>query len=194
MSQRGKFSQVEILLLALGSNVAGPWGEPKATLQRTLRELEREGIEIIRTSNLYVTQPLGDTPQPRYLNAVLHAKAAVAPGQLLRLLKRIERRAGRTATRAMAPRPLDIDILDYGGRRLGWPPRPRQRGSLVLPHPEMHVRAFVLAPLQEVAPAWRHPVLGRSVKELLTRLPAAERAGVGQTLDFWGRTCDKQAS
>lgn len=195
MSERGKFSQAEILLLALGSNSTGAWGGPEATLRRTLRELEREGIAIVRASNLYVTRSLGDTPQPRYLNAVLHARAAMAPGQLLRLLKRIERRAGRTATRAMAPRALDIDILDYGGRRLGWlPRRPRQRGRLVLPHPEMHVRAFVLVPLQEVSPAWRHPVLGRTAKELLARLPRAEQAGVGQALDFQGRTCDKQPS
>ena len=101
-------------------------------------------------------------PQPRYLNAVVLVEAYIAPGALLRLLKRIERRAGgRLGARNGGPRPLDIDILDYGGRRIGRPPRRRQRGRLILPHPEMHRRAFVLVPLLEVAPAWRHPRSGR---------------------------------
>jgi 2-amino-4-hydroxy-6-hydroxymethyldihydropteridine diphosphokinase len=113
---------------------------------------------------------------------------------LLRLLKRIERRAGRTRTRAMAPRALDIDILDHGGRRMGWPPRRRERGRLIIPHPELHARAFVLVPLLDVAPAWRHPVLGLTAKALLSRLPRAARAGVGQALDFSATTCNMHLS
>jgi 2-amino-4-hydroxy-6-hydroxymethyldihydropteridine diphosphokinase len=97
---------------------------------------------------------------------------------LLRLLKQLERRAGRLTTRTWSQRPLDIDILDYGGRRMGWPVRRRERSRLILPHPELHARAFVLMPLRDVAPHWRHPVLGLQVNRLLAQLAPAARAGV----------------
>jgi 2-amino-4-hydroxy-6-hydroxymethyldihydropteridine diphosphokinase len=162
-------------------------------LARARCELEQAGVRIVCVSNLYSTKPLGDAPQPRYLNAVLLADARLAPAALLRLLKQIERRAGRKTTR-VGPRSLDIDILHFGGRQLGWPVRRRERGRLILPHPEMHGRAFVLVPLLEVAAGWRHPILDRSAKALLARLTPAARAGVGQALDFAADTCEKHES
>jgi 2-amino-4-hydroxy-6-hydroxymethyldihydropteridine diphosphokinase len=194
MSRPSRSRQVETLLLALGANATGLWGPPGATLHRVLEELKYAGVTTVRASNLYSTRPLGYGLQARYLNAVLLAKASMSPGQLLRLVKQIERRAGRTHTRAMAPRALDIDILDFGGRRMGWPPCRRERGRLTLPHPELHRRAFVLVPLLDVAPAWRHPVLGAKAKALLSRLPATARAGVVQALDFSAPACNKQQS
>ena len=190
----GKFRQTATLLLGVGANVAGPWGSPRETLTRALREIERAGVRIVRASNYYSTKPVGDTSQPRYLNAVVMAKSSIAPGTLLRLLKQIERRAGRRTARAMASRPLDLDILDYGGRRIGHPARRRERGRLILPHPEMHARAFVLVPLLEVALAWRHPPSGRTVKALLALLSPAARADVRQALDSATNTCDKLLS
>ena len=190
----GKFRQTATLLLGVGGNVAGPWGSPRQTLARAFRELERAGVTIVRASNYYCTKPVGDTPQPRYLNAVVLANAYIAPGALLRLLKHIEHRAGRRTARAMASRPLDLDILDYGGRRIGRPGRRRERGRLILPHPEMHARAFVLVPLLEVAPAWQHPPSGRTVKALLAQLSPAARADVRQALDSATNTCDKLLS
>jgi 2-amino-4-hydroxy-6-hydroxymethyldihydropteridine diphosphokinase len=190
----GKHYEVQTLLLALGANIAGRWGRPEATFVRACQELERAGIKIVRASNLYRTKPSGGAPQPPYLNAVLQAEAHFAPATLLRLLKQLERRAGRVHTQTMAPRALDIDILDYGGRRVGWPPGSREPGRLILPHPQLHARSFVLVPLLDVAPAWRHPVLGVAARTLLSRLPAVNRAGVGQALDFPFRTGDKQPS
>jgi 2-amino-4-hydroxy-6-hydroxymethyldihydropteridine diphosphokinase len=186
--------QVRTLLLALGGNVAGRWGEPRACLARACWELGKAGIKIVRCSNFYMTEPLGKGRQPRYFNAVIMVEPGLAPATLLRLLKCMERRAGRRLGPPMQARPLDIDILDYGGRRLGWPPRRRQRGRVILPHPELHRRAFVLVPLREVAPFWRHPVLGLGAKALLARLPPAARSGVRQTLDFPSRPCDKAPS
>lgn len=194
MRRVGKFPQTTTLLLGLGANVAGPWGSPRETLTRALQEIERSGVRIVAVSNYYSTKPVGDTPQPRYLNAVVLARTSIAPGALLRRLKRIELRAGRRTARAMASRPLDLDILDYGGRRIGGPTRRRERGRLILPHPEMHMRAFVLAPLLEVAPTWRHPALGRSVRALLAQLRPADRASVRQALDSAANTCDKLVS
>jgi 2-amino-4-hydroxy-6-hydroxymethyldihydropteridine diphosphokinase len=132
--------------------------------------LEAAGLRIIRSSDFYKTDAVGGGRQPRYLNAVIMVTGGVAPGSLLRFLKQIERRAGRRSTPAMQARPLDIDVLDYGGRRLNWPVSRRERGRLVLPHPLLHARAFVLVPLLEVAPAWRHPVLGRRAKTLMLKL------------------------
>lgn len=194
MRSVGEFQQTAALILGLGANVAGPWGSPRETLKRALREIELAGVRIITASNYYSTKPVGDTPQPRYLNAVVLARTSIAPGALLRLLKRIERAAGRRTARAMASRPLDLDILDYGGRRIGRPGPRRERGRLILPHPEMHARAFVLAPLLEVVPAWRHPLLGRNVKALLAQLKPADRASVRQALDSATNTCDKLLS
>ena len=194
MRTRGNINQVKYSLLGLGSNAAGTWGGPLATLLRVAAELERCGIRTVRASNLYRTKPMSRSPQPSYLNAVLLVEAHLAPGHLLRVLKNIERRAGRTHTRFMGPRALDIDILDYGGRRIGWPAKGRERGRLILPHPELAKRPFVLVPLLDVAPGWRHSTLGVNARALLARLTPAARATVGQALDFGAATCDKQPS
>jgi 2-amino-4-hydroxy-6-hydroxymethyldihydropteridine diphosphokinase len=185
---------VHRLLLALGANRAGAWGRPEQTFARARAELSRAGVAILAASHLYDTVPLGPGRQSRYLNAVLRSDARVAPAALLRLLKRLERRAGRRLGARWGPRCLDIDVLDFGGRRLGWRKGRRDQfrpGPLVLPHPEMHRRAFVLIPLLEVAPDWRHPTLGVAARALLTRLPPASRRGVRRSLAFAAAACDK---
>jgi 2-amino-4-hydroxy-6-hydroxymethyldihydropteridine diphosphokinase len=162
--------QTGTLLLALGGNTRGCWGEPRETFARAVKELETAGLTIVGASQVYRTAALGGGRQPEYLNAVLVARGGLAPGSLLRLAKQLERRAGRKLTPPMQPRPLDIDIVDYGGRRLNWPSRRRERGRLVLPHPLLHRRGFVLAPLMEIAPRWSHPVLGSQPRVLMARL------------------------
>jgi 2-amino-4-hydroxy-6-hydroxymethyldihydropteridine diphosphokinase len=159
------------LLLALGANRSGVWGPPRDSLARALSELQAAGVVVARISDFYKTPAVGSGRQPSYLNAVAVATCALGPSALLRMLKRLERRAGRRVTPPLQPRPLDIDILDWGGRRLNWPAPGRKRPGLVLPHPLLHERAFVLVPLLEVAPHWVHPVLGVRAKTLLARLP-----------------------
>jgi 2-amino-4-hydroxy-6-hydroxymethyldihydropteridine diphosphokinase len=181
---------VNTLLLALGANLAGTWGSPGETLRRARRELSCAGLRIVGASRIYDTTPLGPGRQAPYLNAVLLLRAHMAPGTLLRLVKRIERRAGRRLGGRWGPRSLDIDILDYGGRRLGWPERRRQRGCLILPHPEMHMRAFVLVPLLEVDPHWRHPVLAVAGRTLLAGVARASRRGIRRSLDLEASACD----
>jgi 2-amino-4-hydroxy-6-hydroxymethyldihydropteridine diphosphokinase len=179
------------LLLALGANLRGRWGFPHETLTRACRELQASGLKIAHSSLLYRTCAVGSGRQPSYLNAVVAATGSIAPGSLLRLAKRIERQAGRKATPPMRPRPLDIDILDFGGRRLNWPCTRRERGRLVLPHPLLHRRAFVLVPLMDVAPRWRHPVLGFRPTTMLVRLGPGAALGVRPVLDFPLSTCEK---
>jgi 2-amino-4-hydroxy-6-hydroxymethyldihydropteridine diphosphokinase len=182
---------MSFLLLALGANISGPWGTNRDTLHRARRELSEAGLRVQASSHIYDTLPLGPGRQAPYLNAVLLLEAHVAPAALLRLVKRIERRAGRRTGARWSPRCLDIDILDYDGRRLGWPERQRQRGRLILPHPELHLRAFVLVPLLEVDPHWRHPALAVAGRTLLARLARGSRRGIRQSLDFAPSACDK---
>lgn len=177
------------LVLALGANISGIWGPPLATLRRTIAQLPTVGIQPLRVSALYETAPLGGGRQPRFLNAVIIARASHSPARLLALLKHMELCAGRRSRQRFGARPLDLDIIDFGGRVIGWPPG-RRRSLLVLPHPEAHRRAFVLVPLLDVLPAWYHPALKISVSRLLRRL--ARRPGdVRRKLDSGWISCDE---
>lgn len=182
------------VLLALGANLPGRWGDPLTALRRVVVELANAGLRLMAASHIYATTPLGPGRQAPYLNAVLMLESHLAPAALLRLLKGLERRAGRRFAPRWGPRCLDIDVLDYSGRRVGRPSRRRERGRLVLPHPELHSRAFVLVPLLEIAPHWRHPVLGVAGRTLLVRIDPRKRAGVLQTLDSAAPACDKKAT
>jgi 2-amino-4-hydroxy-6-hydroxymethyldihydropteridine diphosphokinase len=164
------------VILGLGANRPGRWGGPEATLTRAGLELARLGLAPLCRSRLYVTAPVGVPGQPDFVNAVVVIQARLSPAALLRTLKHLERQAGRRYGRPWGPRPLDIDIIDYAGRRLGWPPARGRRGRLILPHPHAHRRAFVLKPLSDIAPHWRHPVIGASARALLAQLKGPRRA------------------
>ncbi|MEZ5773425.1 MAG: 2-amino-4-hydroxy-6-hydroxymethyldihydropteridine diphosphokinase [Hyphomicrobiaceae bacterium] len=164
-------------IVAVGANVAGRWGEPRRTVRAAEGALEAHGIRVLAHSRLFETEPVGPISQPPFVNGALLVATTLAPGRLLASLKEIEAEAGRVDGLRWGPRALDLDIVDYDGRVVGWerthdPEKPRR---LVLPHPEMHRRAFVLMPLADVAPDWRHPVFGLTAGELIARL----EGGVG---------------
>lgn len=171
------------ILLGYGANVPGGWGTPRETIVRALHELPQRGVDILAASPLYETAPVGPVDQPSFINGAALAGTRLGPEALLAVLKALEREAGREAGLHWGPRALDIDILDYGGRILGWeggaPVEPR--GSMVLPHPELHRRAFVLVPLETIAPDWRHPVLGATPAAMLAALGGSE--GVARLVD-----------
>ena len=175
-TRRGK------VLVGLGANSPGPWGSPAKTLKRALRELERRGITVEAVSNLYETAAMGAARQPPYVNQVALLATSLPAPALLRLLKQIEAQAGRRGGRPWGPRTLDLDILDYKGMTLNWSgsrktmPRARVR-PLVLPHPQLELRPFVLRPLLDIAPDWRHPVLK---PERRGAVAPGEEAGAGQ--------------
>jgi 2-amino-4-hydroxy-6-hydroxymethyldihydropteridine diphosphokinase len=171
------------VLVGLGANCPGPWGSPAQTLHRALHEIERRGVAIEAVSPLYETAALGAARQPPYINQVARLATSLPAPALLRLLKEIERGAGRRGGRPWGMRMLDLDIIDYKGRIVRWSPvqkgLPRERvRPLVLPHPQLGNRPFVLKPLLDVAPNWRHPVLKLSASELWRRVPKHGQGGV----------------
>jgi 2-amino-4-hydroxy-6-hydroxymethyldihydropteridine diphosphokinase len=167
------------IFVSLGANTTGCWGAPYDTLCRSLNELERCGINIVCCSSVYRTNPhaAAGMMHPFY-NTVIGIRSHYAIGSLLRVLKNIERRAGRRLSARWSRRPLDLDIVDFGGRVLNWPSLTRRLGPIVLPHPLMQERGFVLVPLAEIAPKWRHPVLGLSAESLLKANPRLRRGVV----------------
>jgi 2-amino-4-hydroxy-6-hydroxymethyldihydropteridine diphosphokinase len=167
-------------LLALGANVPGRWGEPATSVRRVIAELESQGLDVVAASPLFVTPPLGRVRQPAFVNSVIAVSGSIAPAALLRLAKRLERSAGRRAGGRWGPRPLDVDVLAHGGRTIGrGTSTTRAERRLILPHPELHRRGFVLVPLAAILPRWRHPRIGVTAGDLLARQPGLRR-GIAQ--------------
>ena len=153
-----------MILVALGSNIAGPWGSPRQTIEYALHELDRFPLHLIRASSLLLTKPFGVLNQPDFVNAVALLGTALSPEALLRKLHMIERAAGRKRGRRWGPRSLDLDILVY--HNVQHIQKGLVQKALVLPHPGISQRSFVLKPLQEVAPHWKHPILRKNAFEL----------------------------
>lgn len=151
------------VLLGLGGNE----GEPAAQLAEALCRLEPR-VAVRRISSLYRSAPVGYADQADFLNAVCEARTRLEAPELLAHVKEIEEAMGRVPSFRNAPRPIDIDVLDYAARVIDLP-------GLTVPHPGIASRAFVLYPLCELCPEWRHPVLGSTARELLGRLPVHER-------------------
>jgi 2-amino-4-hydroxy-6-hydroxymethyldihydropteridine diphosphokinase len=165
------------VLVGLGANCLGPWGTSAETIAQALGEIERAGVAVIAVSPLYQTAAVGSASQPPYVNAVAMLDTSLSPDALLRVLKAIERRSGRRGGRPWGPRTLDLDIVDYGGLVRHWVGghsafRAAGARPLILPHPLAHERPFVLKPLLDIAPDWRHPALKQSGRELWHQISA----------------------
>ena len=157
------------IFIGLGANLPGPAGPPRATLEAALGRIEAAGARVRRRSRWYRSRAWPDPSQPEFVNAVAEIETGLPPGALLALLHRIEDGLGRVRSAPNAPRTLDLDLLDYRGAVEGGV---GIAAGPVLPHPRLHQRAFVLLPLAEIAPAWRHPVSRRGIAELIASLPA----------------------
>jgi len=146
--------------LGLGSNL----GDRAANLEHALERLAAWGVEAVRRSSLYATEPVGFAPQHWFLNCVLEAETELMPRQLLRATQQVERDLGRRRLVRNGPRILDVDILLYGGSVV-------RMADLEIPHPRIGERRFVLIPLRELAPSLLHPTLRRTIAELLASTP-----------------------
>lgn len=151
------------VLLGLGANL----GDPPAQLAAAVRALER-AVRVDAVSSLFRTAPVGFSGQPDFFNLVAAGHTGLAPAALLRAIHEIEAELGRVRSFPNAPRPIDVDLLAYGAEVIRTP-------ELSVPHPGIATRGFVLHPLAEVAPEWRHPELGATARELLDRAGPLER-------------------
>jgi 2-amino-4-hydroxy-6-hydroxymethyldihydropteridine diphosphokinase len=158
------------IFIGLGANLPSPnHGAPRDTVLASMRALEVGGLQIRARSPLYESEPVPASDQPWYVNAVIEAAGDLTSVEVLALLHSVENAFGRVRSVPNAARMLDLDLLDCRGEVRTGPEAP------ILPHPRLQGRAFVLRPLMDIAPGWRHPVSGKSAAELLAALPAGQR-------------------
>ena len=160
-----------MILICIGSNM--PYQDhqsPLAVCKAAMVVLAASGITVVQQSPWYRTAPVPANTQPWFINGVAELTTDLPPGELLAHLHTIEDRFGRQRQEdnPNASRTLDLDLLDYNGQVIS------EEDGLQLPHPRLHKRAFVLKPLVDIAPKWRHPVSGLTVEELLNTLPEGQ--------------------
>lgn len=146
-----------IAYISIGSNL----GDREENCLKAVRLLSEKGVTVRKRSSLYETEPWGVEDQPRFINMAIEVETEMKPLNLLEMLKIIESEVGRKETYRWGPRIIDLDILLYNELVMAGP-------DLRIPHPHMHERDFVLRPLAEIAPDTLHPVLKKTVRELLS--------------------------
>jgi 2-amino-4-hydroxy-6-hydroxymethyldihydropteridine diphosphokinase len=158
-----------VILIGIGGNLeSAQFGPPCDTLTAALAALKEKRIRILTRSGWYRTEPVPRSDQPWFVNAVVSLATELGAKDLLNALQATERQFGRVRGEPNAPRILDLDILDYQGEVM-------DTTSLVLPHPRLHERRFVLIPIAEIAPDWRHPILELTAAQLLARLSSEQQ-------------------
>ncbi len=158
-----------MIVIALGANLPSRFGTPAETIQAAVAALEADGIKVLQASRIWLTAPVPVSDQPWYHNAVVTVETALDAFALLSALHKIETEFGRVRYERNEPRVLDLDLIAYNDEVI-------ERPSLIVPHPRMHERAFVLLPMQDIAPAWTHPITGKNLAGLIALIPSGQRA------------------
>ncbi len=167
-----------MILIAFGANIPGPLGSPEQTIRAVPQFLEDNAVSLLLSSSLYFTPPVGPGRQEAYVNAVAIVKTDLAPATLLNVFHRIEFQCGRRRSTRWGPRRLDLDLLAYNRMVTGkWRRQATGRGAaLILPHPNLAQRSFVMRPLAEIAPEWRHPYAGVTAAKTWQRMKSTRQA------------------
>jgi 2-amino-4-hydroxy-6-hydroxymethyldihydropteridine diphosphokinase len=153
-----------MIVIGIGSNLKSDiYSSRLEACQQSVKLIQEHNIHIICQSSWYETAPVPPSPQSNFINGVISVKTEFNSFDLLRLLLTIETKMGRTRGVENAARIIDLDLIGYNDEIV-------ETKNLVLPHPRFHERAFVVEPLNEIAPDWRHPILGLTIKKLLTTL------------------------
>lgn len=180
-----------LIIVALGANVTSHVGKPYETLQIALKLINQREFDVLRVSSWWRSPAFPAESGGDFVNAIASLRSALLPSDILRQFHEVEAELGRVRQKRWEPRSCDLDLIAYGYQvapdmaeverlmALGLTaidqPPPDQ---LILPHPRMHERGFVLAPMAEVAPDWRHPILGKTTAEMLAALPAEHLEGM----------------
>jgi len=180
-----------IFLIALGANLPSAAGQPAQTLIAALEMMAEQGLALVAVSRFYRSPAFPAGSGPDYVNACAMLRAEATPAQVLARLHAIEEELGRVRTERWQARKIDLDLIAAGQTLLpdaplqaAWRALPLERqmretpAELILPHPRLQDRGFVLIPLAEIAPGWRHPATGESVAEMAAALPEAEKAAL----------------
>ena len=159
---------VKPIYLGIGSNI----GNKKQNIEKTKYKLLKNNINIIKTSYYYESPSWPNQNNPKFLNVILRINTNLEPIELMKKCKDIEREMGRKKATKNSPRKCDIDIIDYKNKKIN--------GHLILPHPRMHTRNFVLFPLFDIDKEWKHPVLKHNIKKLISLLSNSDIRSIKQ--------------
>ena len=157
--------------LAIGSNL----GNKVTNIEITKFELEKYKIKILKSSSNYISESWPDSSMPNYINIIIKIKTSLLPLELLKICNSIELRLGRVRSKKNAPRTCDIDIIDYDNKILN-----EKNNKLILPHPRMNTRNFVLLPLYELDKSWKHPKSKINIVNLINSLPVEDLRSIKQ--------------
>ena len=152
-----------MIFINIGSNLNSKYGKRIDNIKKTIELINYEKIEIIKISSIYETPSYPNSKNPKFLNICLSVKSSHSPEKLLKIFKNIEKKMLRKESVKNAPRICDIDIIDYNNKVLN-------TDKLSLPHPRAHSRNFVLLPLSEISPNWKHPILNIKIDFLINKL------------------------
>ena len=164
-----------MIFLGLGSNLSSKFGDRFTNINLAISFLEGYGIRVIRKSNFYETPSYPNKENPKFINAVILVETTLPPVDLMSVLLFIEEKLGRKRDKKNDPRTCDIDIIDYNGQILNLK---FNNSELTLPHNELTKRNFILFPLQEISPNWKHPKTKEFISDLLQKLSEDDKNSI----------------